>query len=640
LSFTCNYIYPRAEYFEARRLAESRRPLLIIGLKGSGVSTILSMISRLSKAQYEVLDLSSIREALETLKHSKAIVGATGSLKELLEVLIKPPPGLSIIVVRPLTFKEVEDYLSTLGVIVPDRMLLQELHYRSGGLPGEVCRLVVERGLFGKALSASDVNMLPSEPSWISEARDVMGSDFGKLMLHSLLAIIPKSLSSKIGVEGSWWLVDTGEDYRIPSDMLWLQGFALRLVDRSEVTKLLEEALAVDRDSFSRYIHSMTLYRLTGLREHARITVESALTTIDNTQDPFIKYDIALSTLELAEFIEPPETYIRLLTTLLENAPLTLPIEAGELAVLLSKAKRRALSRDALKAYVDLLHIIGLRLSTQRLLRELEMVSSELEDIAMRLDIPGDLRRRAEITYLKIQAVKSANLGQWRETLRLTTEALERGSSDSQLLSLLSLSLCFTGLEDPISLRALKVLSTKSGEDRRFEVLLKFCSANSIEDMNAIARVKHENEEDLWLRLLRLLALIASRTSITEDYIEKEVGQGPPQALIKAFHAVVKGDMNRVINLLREIPEAENPSNPLSLIADILVNISSAIRRSSDMRRLAPHIALLADSLKAGRQEELSRIVNSIAVALKEGDSDSLRVKLAKLIFYTLNTYL
>jgi hypothetical protein len=58
------------------------------------------------------------------------------------------------------------------------------------------------------------------------------------------------------------------------------------------------------------------------------------------------------------------------------------------------------------------------------------------------------------------------------------------------------------------------------------------------------------------------------------------------------------------------------------------------------MRRLAPHVALLADSLRAGRQEELSRIVGGVALALKDGDSGKLRVELAKLVFYTLNTYL
>jgi hypothetical protein len=45
----------------------------------------------------------------------------------------------------------------------------------------------------------------------------------------------------------------------------------------------------------------------------------------------------------------------------------------------------------------------------------------------MKLGIPGDLRRYAENIYLKIQAVKSANVGQWRETLRLSLEALEGG---------------------------------------------------------------------------------------------------------------------------------------------------------------------------------------------------------------------
>ncbi|MFZ8794763.1 MAG: hypothetical protein ACO2O2_12900 [Acidilobaceae archaeon] len=97
------------------------------------------------------------------------------------------------------------------------------------------------------------------------------------------------------------------------------------------------------------------------------------------------------------------------------------------------------------------------------------------------------------------------------------------------------------------------------------------------------------------------------------------MGRGPPATLVKILHATVRGEMDRVVSMLGEIPGLEDPSNPLSLIADIMVNVSSVAKRSSDMRRLAPHIFLLADSLKAGRQEELSRTVGGVARALREG---------------------
>jgi len=106
------------------------------------------------------------------------------------------------------------------------------------------------------------------------------------------------------------------------------------------------------------------------------------------------------------------------------------------------------------------------------------------------------------------------------------------------------------------------------------------------------------------------------------------------------LYATVRGETGKVVGMLREIPGAEDPSNPLSLISDIMVNASSVVKRSSDMKRLAPHIALLADSLKAGRQEELARLVGEIALALKDGDSESLRIRLAKLVLYAINTYL
>jgi energy-coupling factor transporter ATP-binding protein EcfA2 len=112
LSFTCNYLYPRVEYYEVRRLVESGEQVLVVGLRGSGVSTILSLISRLLEAKYEILDFNSIREALEAVqRYPKAVVGATGSLRELLEVLVKPPQGLNMVVVKPLTLRELEEYL-------------------------------------------------------------------------------------------------------------------------------------------------------------------------------------------------------------------------------------------------------------------------------------------------------------------------------------------------------------------------------------------------------------------------------------------------------------------------------------------------------------------------------------------------
>ena len=642
MKFTCSYIYPRVEEFEVRRIANSGGGALVVGLRGSGVSTLLDRISRFSERKPTVIDMDNVWEALDyALKHRDTIVGATGSLRELLELLVKAPSDLRVVVVKPLMLRELEEYLSHVGVMVTRRELLRELHFRTGGMPGEVCKLIVERNLIGKSLTDSDLEVLPSEPGWIREARSVMGSDFDKLMLHTTLALIPGELSLEAGVEGSWWLL-RGDDgyYRVHPDILWLQGFSLRLVDRLKATRLLEASLNVDRDDLARYTHLTILYKLTGVRDYAREAVLIALRIIDGFEDPVTRYNLSLSTLELAETTGPPEAYIKLLKVLVENTPLTEFMEARDLAGILSKAKRWVVGVEPLRAYIDLLQAIALRLSIQRLIREIDMVLSELEDITIRLDIPSDVRRYAEKVYLKTLAIKSANLGEWREVLRVSVEALERGGFDSQIISLLALSLCFRGLRDQMSMKALKLLESHAGEDRMFtETLLTFCSAESIEDMRRVARIKPEEERDQRLTIVRLLAQIASRTPVSEDYIDRVIAQKPQQTIVKALLATVKGDSGRLINMIKELPGTDDPSNPISLVLDILVNVSMAIKRSSDMKRLAPHITILADSLKAGRLEELSDIVHRIASRLRDGDSDGLRVELSKLVFYTLNTF-
>jgi hypothetical protein len=120
------------------------------------------------------------------------------------------------------------------------------------------------------------------------------------------------------------------------------------------------------------------------------------------------------------------------------------------------------------------------------------------------------------------------------------------------VLSLLAMALCFVGLQDQLCLRALKTLDARSREDRGFiEALLKFCSANSVEEVRAIAKVKLEDEKDQRLVVVRLLATIASRTPLKEDYMERIVGRGPPAALVKMLYATVRGETGKVVGMLR-----------------------------------------------------------------------------------------
>ena len=641
MKFECGYIYPRVEELEVRAAARSGK-VLVVGLKGSGVSTLLDRISRLSGEKYDVRDVGSLREALELYESTSKnqIIGATGSLRELLELLSKPPKGLNIVVLKPLTLGELEEYLSQVGVSITRRELLRELYFRSGGMPGEVCRVIVERGLVGRALTEDDVNHLPPEPTWIMEARRDFGSDFEKLMIHSLLAVIPRELASTAQVEGAWWLIDTGVDYRMHPETLWLQGFSLRLVDKSKAVKLLEEALRVDKDDLARYTHALALYKLTGSEQAARAGVESALRLLDGLDDLRAKYSLALSALDLAETWGPPEAYVKLVRVVVETAPLPLTVRAKDLLGMLLRAKRRLTGEEALRGYISILEALALRLAPQRSIQELDLVLAELEDIALRLETPANVRRYAERVYAKTLALKSAALGQWRDVLRVSSEALERGDYDSQVVSLLATSLCFTGLGTEIASKALKLLELKAGDDRRFtETLLRFCSAETIEEMRVLAEVKPEEEPDPRLQVIRLLARAATRTSIAEGDIERIAPPGPPRALIKGLLLAYKGESRELVNLIREVPEADDPSHPMSLVVDILLNVGSVIRRSSEMKRLAPHIALLADSLRAGRQEELGRIVGSIASRLRDGDAEGVRIALAKLVFYALNTF-
>jgi len=73
-------------------------------------------------------------------------------------------------------------------------------------------------------------------------------------------------------------------------ETLWLQGFSLRLIDKSKAVKLLEEALRVNKDDLARYTQALALYRLTGSEQAAREGVESASRLLDGLDDLRTKY--------------------------------------------------------------------------------------------------------------------------------------------------------------------------------------------------------------------------------------------------------------------------------------------------------------------------------------------------------------
>jgi hypothetical protein len=72
-----------------------------------------------------------------------------------------------------------------------------------------------------------------------------------------------------------------------------------------------------------------------------------------------------------------------------------------------------------------------------------------------------------------------------------------------------------------------------------------------VEEVRAIAKVKLEDEKDQRLVVVRLLATIASRTPLKEDYMERIVGRGPPAALVKMLYATVRGETGKVVGMLR-----------------------------------------------------------------------------------------
>ncbi len=155
----CPY-YPRSEDWLVYRAVEEGSRLLVAGLRGSGVSTLLERASRLTRARpilarapgeaakacrgsRVVADLGQdLDSALRLLGRCKGIVvGVSLDLDRLAEL----PSALrrvraEVVVLKPLSPAEANDYLTMLGVRV-EAEAAEEVVLRTGGFPRDVCRL-------------------------------------------------------------------------------------------------------------------------------------------------------------------------------------------------------------------------------------------------------------------------------------------------------------------------------------------------------------------------------------------------------------------------------------------------------------------------------------------------------------------
>ncbi|MDM7275838.1 MAG: hypothetical protein P3X22_006995 [Thermoprotei archaeon] len=660
MSFKCGYIYPRVEDYELKSIVESEAKALVLGVKGSGVSSALERAIKLSNRKVELLHNHndalkkcseayvvadvSVWEALELTRIcGKILAGGSGGLIDIIKASIQAPRDVKLVVLKPLSRRELEDYVKSFNTIITSPLIIEELLTRTGGMPGDVCRFIMENELIGRALTMKDLEKTPEKPSWLSEAENFLGSAlFEKLAAHTVLGFIPKDFQEMLCGE-CWWLVEDEYGFRVPGDFLWLQPFMVRFLGKEKVVNILSKALNYELNPIFKFSHTSLLYRFTGDPSYGVEALNSAREVLRQISDQHVKFNVAVEASSIASKLGDHSNHIVMLKEAVINMPPQYQLTPIDVFRIVGEAKRSSSHLDDAGDYVELLKTLGSRLLAQRMMEEAETVISELEKLVWeekRLNV----RLKAETAYATLLAYKSALLGQWREAARTLAEVSERGL-DSGSYVMLAIAASFISSKEPLSVKAENALrkAIERGlvgfDDARFiDYTLKFMKGG-LKDVLLIAEEPLE-DSDYRVKLVKLLTKIAVKGPIDERVIGGVMGQGSPASLVKALNYIVKGDNKSLIEELRLIPESEEAHSPLSLIADIMLNTGLSINRRDELKRIAGHLTILADSLKSSGHVELGRMIEILAQHARSADKLQVKLALARLIFYTLNTYL
>ena len=629
----CSYIYPREEDWILASIVEERRPAALLGVKGSGVSTALERAVRLSSKPPKLV--KSLNEALkwcnseyvaadvgpdelpELAGRCNGLFGASGGLAWLVSVGPRLPPQLETVVLKPLSPSEMQDYLSILGINVDDEGLVEEILFRTGGMPGELCRLAVELGWRGSRITKREVETLPEHPGWLVEAEREMGRRlFLELMRASALGAFTEELAREAGLSISRpWIVKVGKNlYAVWPEIAWLQPFAVRSLGVGEVKDLYGLAEGYELPGYVKYIHASTLYKLVGGSEYARkalIYGEEAFKSFDSQA---ARARVASTLAEASRTLGEAREELKWIIRLVDTAPG--PLAGTDYSEIIMRGRRAYLVGRDLSLYLELLSTLARRAASERMVEVLEMVMDELETLYS--VSKGSSRRMVEAHYLVVEAIRSIIMGNWASASRSLEEAVATGYAPKTALLMLGVTKAILWDFDSARKVLKEAGSLLDPSDRKYlEHLVSFMSRSRP------PRPRASPPRDARVALLESLAMASRGVEINPP--DPEVAP-IVRALAKAARGDVKGSYWELKPLLED-----GTYTPVNLLGDVLTAIAQARSDPQAARAAASVVSSLASAAEAGGNLPLARPLKAIAEALERRDWTSALWSAAKL---------
>ncbi len=653
-AFRCPYIYPREEDWVVSALVERGERILVAGVRGSGITTLLERLVALSGPRlrkvsspseaakvcragaYPVYDARGLEDALDALgRCERVVVGVSLGLLDLAGLPARVR-GASIVVLKPLAPGEIYDYMvNVLGVRLADWELLDEVMWRTGGFPGPLCRAVAEHKLYGTVLTWERVSLLGDMPGWLREALETSPRELRALALHVFLARFDEGLARELGAPlEAPWLERSGGRLQVWPELLWLRPLLERLYP-AEAKRAYEAGLSrCSSGSAEPYLcfhYASALYSMTGLREHGLLALDYAERSLAEVRDLAARHRLVRGAAELAMELEPRRAikWLRELIAAYERVEPAPP----ELGWLLSAMRELLGQGHASPAeYAEAALGLAMVLAAWGKLEELEALISDVERaLQERLGRPE--ARTMELAYLLALAARAVATSSWREAWRLLGEAgrIVEGSGATFLRAYhLLLARTLVALGDVEG--AKRVV----GEARRSGTLTE-AEANDFEALAELMELEPEGLESFAKRwraaespLARTLAAVAE--ALAGGKRRRVLHPHWLNSLLTALELVRKGRVQEAYLMVRPVMD-EMPQ--LALIA---LDLAIACLSPSKAERTAVISALeqLREELERAQLRGAIRPVDEMIEALRRGDYEATRAPLVKLIAYSL----
>lgn len=403
----CSY-FPRPVDRAVRNALERRERGILVGVRGSGVSTTVKRMASIAGVkvgpsdcrEYGVVEVEMSRLA-EAAK-CNWFVAATGTLEEVLRAVSQ----LDAWVMPPMSTGELEDFLSTFGQRA-EPMVLEALLYKTGGFPGAVCKALEELNYPGR-ITRAHVEKLSVEPTWFIEFVNKYGKPFLK---GAVLATLSIEDAKTLGVEKGLWFEERGG--RLYLRLPWLQFFAV-YYDPAYAREVLREAVKVVKEGATLLQYYALLWRL-GEEEY----VEESAKYVDllyNLPPPHA-VELAKYFLEVESRVgeEVAAKALHALSIALQS----LDAKPEDVIKLAQKAASYAPRRQA----YDAIYHLGIWLMSRGLFREAEAVIATAEDLLFKAKNDEEWVRAKRVLHLLL-AYRESLLGNWREVRRLLEDEM------------------------------------------------------------------------------------------------------------------------------------------------------------------------------------------------------------------------